>query len=123
VNVDEVLTGVRDSITVKRVFAEPYEKDGVTVIAAAAIGGGGGGGGGHDEKGQEGQGAGFGVGARPAGAYVIKGGEVVWRPAVDVNRLATMLGLVLMTLFLSRTKVARFRARARRARRPRRTAS
>jgi uncharacterized spore protein YtfJ len=117
VNVDEVLTGVRDSITVKRVFAEPYEKDGVTVIAAAAIGGGGGGGGGHDEKGQEGQGAGFGLGARPAGVYVIKGGEVAWRPAVDVNRLGTMFALVLIMLFVSRSKVARSRARGRRARR------
>jgi uncharacterized spore protein YtfJ len=116
VNVDEVLTGARDSITVKRVFAEPYEKDGVTVIAAASIGGGAGGGGGHDENGQEGQGAGFGVGARPAGVYVIKGGEVAWRPAVDVNRLGTMFALVLITLFLTRSKVARFKSRARRAR-------
>jgi uncharacterized spore protein YtfJ len=116
-NVDEVLTGVRDSITVRRVFAEPYEKDGVTVIAAAAVGGGGGGGSGHDEKGEEGQGAGFGVGARPAGVYVIKGGEVSWRPAVDVNRLGTMLALVLITLFVSRSKMARARARAHRARR------
>jgi uncharacterized spore protein YtfJ len=113
VNVDEVIGGARDSITVKRVFAEPYEKDGVTVIAAAAVGGAGGGGGGHDEKGQEGQGAGFGMGARPAGVYVIKGGDVVWRPAVDVNRLGTMLGLVLITFFLTRSKTARSRARAR----------
>ena len=111
-NVDELIGGARDSITVKRVFAEPYEKDGVTVIAAAAIGRAGGGGGGHDEKGQEGQGAGFGMGARPAGVYVIKGGEVAWRPAVDVNRLGTMLGLVLITLFVTRSKVARARARA-----------
>jgi len=113
VNVDEVIGGARDSITVKRVFAEPYEKDGITVIAAAAIGGAGGGGGGHDEKGQEGQGAGFGMGARPAGAYVIKGGDVAWRPAVDVNRLGTMLGLVLITFFLTRSRIARSRARAR----------
>jgi hypothetical protein len=44
-----------------RVFAEPYEKDGVTVIAAATVAGGAGGGGGHDERGQEGEGGGFGV--------------------------------------------------------------
>ncbi len=116
-NVDEVIGGARDAITVKRVFAEPYEKDGVTFIAAAAVGGAGGGGGGHDEKGQEGQGAGFGVAARPAGAYVIKGGEVLWRPAVDVNRLVTMSALVLITLFVTRAKVARSRARRRGPRR------
>jgi uncharacterized spore protein YtfJ len=117
VNVDEVMGGARDAITVKRVFAEPYEKDGVTVIAAAAISGGAGGGGGHDEKGQEGQGAGFGVGARPAGVYVIKGGDVTWRPAVDVNRLGTMCALVLITLFVTRSKIARSRARGRNRRR------
>jgi uncharacterized spore protein YtfJ len=116
VNVAEVIEGARDAITVKRVFGEPYEKDGVTVIAAAAVGGGAGGGGGHDEKGQEGQGAGFGLGARPAGVYVIKGGDVTWRPAVDVNRLATVIGLVLVTLFVSRSKIARSRARSRRPR-------
>ena len=85
--VAELATTVRDAITVSRVFAEPYEKDGVTVIAAATVVGGGGGGGGHDERGQEGEGGGLGVIARPAGAYVIKDGRVWWRPAVDVNRL------------------------------------
>ncbi|RFU21638.1 spore germination protein GerW family protein [Geodermatophilus marinus] len=113
---EEVLSGARDAITVKRVFAEPYEKDGVTVIPAAAVGGAGGGGSGHDEKGQEGQGAGFGMGARPAGVYVIKDGDVAWRPAVDVNRLAGVVGLVLVTFFLTRSRVARTRMRARRRR-------
>ena len=67
--VAELATTVRDAITVSRVFAEPYEQDGVTVIAAATVAGGAGGGGGHDERGQEGEGGGFGVRARPAGAY------------------------------------------------------
>ena len=62
--VAELVTTVRDAITVSRVFAEPYEKDGVTVIAAATVVGGAGGGGGHDERGQEGEGGGFGVSAR-----------------------------------------------------------
>jgi hypothetical protein len=64
--VAELATTVRDAITVSRVFAEPYEKDGVTVIAAATVAGGAGGGGGHDERGQEGEGGGFGVSARLA---------------------------------------------------------
>jgi uncharacterized spore protein YtfJ len=93
-NVDEVLAGARDAITVKRVFGDPVETDGVTVIPAARLGGGGGGGGDSDNNG----GAGFGLGARPVGAYVIKDGEVTWKPAIDVNRiiaLALVLGIVL----------------------------
>ena len=77
---EELVTTARDAITVKRVFAEPYEKDGVTVIPAAIVAGGGGGGGGHDEHGQEGEGGGFGVRSRPAGAYVLDGSTVRWRP-------------------------------------------
>jgi uncharacterized spore protein YtfJ len=92
-NVDEILSGARESITVKRVFGEPIEAEGVTVVPVAKVGGGGGGGGDGEDNG----GAGFGLAARPAGAYVIKGGEVTWKPAVDVNRLAVfafLLGLV-----------------------------
>lgn len=70
-NITEVFSTVKDTITVKRVFAEPYDKDGVTVIPAALVSGGGGGGSGHDEKGGEGEGGGFGVKGRPMGAYVI----------------------------------------------------
>jgi hypothetical protein len=73
--VAELASTIRDAITVSRVFAEPSEKDGVTVIAAATVVGGAGGGGGHDERGQEGEGGGFGVAARPAGAFVIKDGR------------------------------------------------
>ena len=58
--VAELATTVRDAITVSRVFAEPYEQDGVTVIAAATVAGGAGGGGGHDERGQEGEAAALG---------------------------------------------------------------
>jgi uncharacterized spore protein YtfJ len=91
-NVDELLSGAQDSISVKRVFGEPIEKDGTTVVPVATVFGGGGGGGDNDDNG----GLGFGVGAKAAGAYVIKDGEVAWKPAVDVNRLiglAFLLGL------------------------------
>ena len=43
-------------------------------------------------------GAGFGVQARPVGAWVIRDGEATWKPALDLNRLvlfAFLLGLVL----------------------------
>ena len=108
---EELVTTARDAITVKRVFAEPYEKDGVTLIPAAIVAGGGGGGGGHDEHGQEGEGGGFGVRSRPAGAYVVAGGSVRWRPAVDVNRVIAVLGAVVVAYLLSRPRTMRARAK------------
>src|SRR6185312_9380830 len=50
-DIQELLTHARDTMTVKQVFGEPYEKDGVTVIPVAAVGGGGGGGSG-EQKGE-----------------------------------------------------------------------
>ena len=82
-DVDEILRGAREAISVGRVFGEPHEEGGVTVIPAATVRGGGGGGGGDEHDG----GGGFGVMDRPAGAYVIKDGDVKWKPAVDPNRI------------------------------------
>ena len=82
-NIDEILAGARDAITVRRVYGEPIEQGGTTLVPAAAVRGGGGGGGDSEQNG----GGGFGLSARPVGAYVIRDGEVRWRPAVDVNRL------------------------------------
>ncbi len=82
-NVNEILEGARDAITVGRVYGEPIEQEGVTLVPAAVVGGGGGGGGDDTDNG----GAGFGLRARPAGAYVIRGQEVTWVPAVDVTRI------------------------------------
>lgn len=110
-NVDQLIATAREGMTVRRVFGEPYEKDGVTVIASARVSGGAGGGGGHDE-GQEGEGGGFGVQARPAGVYVIKEGQVSWLPAVDVNRAMVVVGVVLIALFATRARIAHFRSRA-----------
>jgi uncharacterized spore protein YtfJ len=109
--VNEVITSAQEAITVKRVYGQPIEKDGVTLIPAAIVGGGAGGGKGRDQKGQEGEGTGFGVGGRPAGVFVLKAGEVSWRPAVDPNRVIMTLGLVLVVYLLSRPRMARVRAR------------
>lgn len=98
-------------MTVRRVFGEPYEKNGITVIPGAMVSGGGGGGGGHDERGQEGEGGGFGMNARPAGAFVIKDGEVMWRPAVDVNRLLMVAGAVAVTSVITWGRLRRQRRR------------
>jgi len=107
---DDVLNSARDSFTVKRVYGEPYEKDGLTVIPAAAVRGGAGGGTGHDEKGQQGEGGGFGMTGRPAGAYVVKDGKVKWLPAVDPNRVFLMVGMAVIAYLLMRPRMARARA-------------
>jgi hypothetical protein len=39
--------------------------------------------------------------ARPAGAWVIKDGEAVWKPAIDVNRIVFMGQLTAIVLFLA----------------------
>lgn len=82
-DIDELLRGAQDAIAAKRVYGEPVERDAVTVIPAASVGGGGGGGGDSEHNG----GGGFGLKARPVGAYVISGDGVEWKPAVDVQRL------------------------------------
>lgn len=82
-NVDEMLTGVRDAMRAQTVFSDAIERDGMTVIPAAKVRGGGGGG----EDTEHNGGGGFGIAAKPAGAYVIRGGEVEWQPAIDVNRI------------------------------------
>jgi uncharacterized spore protein YtfJ len=92
-NVDELLSEARESMSVKKVFGDAIEENGVTVIPVAKVGGGGGGGSDNEGNG----GAGFGLAARPAGAYVIKDGEVTWKPAANPN--AQILGWQLVTAF------------------------
>ena len=95
-DVMEAISGARDAITVKRVYGEPYERDGVAVIPAAAVMGGGGGGSGDEGDGATGSGGGFGLRARPVGAFLVRGEEVRWEPAMDLNRIilgGQLLGL------------------------------
>lgn len=108
--VEQIIGTARDSLTVRRVYGDPWQQDGLIVIPAASVLGGGGGGEGHDPKGQDGQGGGFGVSARPAGAFVIKDGTVTWRPALDPNRVVLVLGAMGIAYLLSRPRVLRARA-------------
>jgi uncharacterized spore protein YtfJ len=107
-DIQDTLSKAQDAITVKRVYGEPYERDGIVFIPAAEVRGGAGGGGGQNpEADASGSGGGFGIDARPVGAYVIADGEVRWSPAVDVNRLAlrsmfTLLGVVYLLRFVFR---------------------
>ncbi|MEV6299958.1 spore germination protein GerW family protein [Actinoplanes sp. NPDC051861] len=121
-----------DAATAARVFGTPVEKDGVVVVPVAIVSGGGGGGsgsgtaaakaaaatgddsadgaGGKDQEG-EGSGGGFGFSARPAGVFVLRNGEVTWKPAVDVNKIVMGGQLVLITALLVARSVIRRRRR------------
>ena len=110
-DVQEAVTRARDAVSVNRVFGEPYEKNGVTVIPAARIMGGGGGGLQDGREGAPGSGfgSGFGMAGRPAGVFVIKGDKVRWQPAVDPNLI--VLVLLLMCLTVLRVVLRRRRRR------------
>lgn len=110
--IEEVLNTANETITVKRVFGEPYERNGVVVIPAARVGGGAGGGGGEgpDDQGH-GEGSGFGVSAKPAGAFVIRGDKVQWQPSVDVNRILIGAQMVAVVALLTVRAIVRTRTR------------
>jgi uncharacterized spore protein YtfJ len=104
----------RDSLTVSKLYGEPVERDGVTVIPVAVVRGGGGGGHGEgpgpDGVGTgSGTGGGFGLAAKPAGMFVIAGGSVSWRPSVDVNRIVLGAQVVMIVALLVLRSVLRSR--------------
>ncbi|NMO17529.1 hypothetical protein HPC49_25390 [Pyxidicoccus fallax] len=121
-DVNDIIDRARDSITVKRVYGEAIQQDGITVIPAALVVGGGGGGSGEapalQQAGVEGgaqkgsgTGGGFGVRAKPAGAFVIREGKVAWVPAVDANRIVRgaqlLVGTALILFGISRLRSTR----------------
>lgn len=113
-DVQQLLGQARDALTIKRVFGEPYEKDGITVLPTAKVMGGAGGGSGQGPDGEgKGEGGGFGMRARPVGVFVIRGDDVSWRPAVDVNRLILGAQVVAVVALLALRSIVRTRARAR----------
>jgi uncharacterized spore protein YtfJ len=132
--IDELLAHGRDAMTVGRVFGDPIERDGVTIIPVANVMGGGGGGGdaasfqmgaAADQTASDGDadpeastgptaterglGAGFGIRATPAGVYVITDGRVRWEPALDLTRIAIMGQIVAIVLLLVVRSVLRSR--------------
>ena len=108
-DVGKLLTKASEDLSVRRAFGTAYEKDDLLIIPVALVAGGGGGGSarprhrdpvaGPDSLPEEGPeddatpqdsertdaGGGFGGLVLPAGAYVVKGGQVRWVPAVDVT--------------------------------------
>jgi uncharacterized spore protein YtfJ len=114
----DLLARITDNATVHRVYGEPYQRDGVTVIPAAEIRAGGGVGRGSGQQPEtgagEGEGGGVGLTARPVGAYVIKDGTVTWEPAFDLSRVVLRGQLVGVVALLSLRWIVRALRRPRR---------
>ena len=86
----ETIRDVIDGAAAGRVFGVPITRDGLTLLPVAKVSGAGGGGGGtspadgHDASGS---GGGMATSAKPLGVFVVKEGNVGWRPAVDINKV------------------------------------
>lgn len=100
-DVSELLDRARENFGVSRVFGAPITSGDALVIPVARIQGGAGGGGGKGTEESNGMGAGYGISARPAGAYIVRGEKVSWRPAVDVNRVILGAQLVAATALIA----------------------
>jgi len=107
--VEELMERCGDHLNVRRVFGEPVERDGVTVIPVAVVMGAGGGGSAPGEDEDCGEGSGFGMCARAIGVYTIQDGKVRFVPAVDL----AVLGVTALALT---TVVGRALSRRRRRR-------
>ena len=109
-DVENLLAKTSDSISVRRAFGTAYEKDGMLIMPVAMVAGGGGAGIASprrrnsaarpdsppgesvmaddaipQDSGRMDASGGFGGLVLPSGAYVVKGDEVRWVPAVDVT--------------------------------------
>lgn len=95
----------------KYIYAEPVERNGVTVIpvAKAAYGFGGGSG---KKEGEEGSGGGGGVAITPVGYIEMKNGETRFRQIIDSAALVSLMtigSLSLLTAFWGVSKILHFR--------------
>ena len=130
-DVETLLAKTSDHLSVRRAFGTAYEKDGMLIIPGAVVAGGGGAGtalprrsspaaraDGPPQESAAAQdsarmeaGGGFGGLVLPSGAYVVRGEEVRWVPAVD----ATIVVLASLSLVrvLARTWARRRRRRGR----------
>ncbi len=103
----DLVVDLADRLREHQVFGAPVQHDGVTVVPVAEVRGGGGVGG-RSKPGAEGNG-GFGLIARPVGAWVIRDGEVTWRPALDLNRTILAGNLVALVALFALWRVLRRR--------------
>jgi len=84
--VQDILDKARETVSVREVYGEPYERNGVTIIPVARVMGAGGGGSGTGGEG-EGSGHGYALKSEPVGVYVIKGDQVSFQPAVNLDKI------------------------------------
>ncbi len=119
-DVENLLVKASDNLSVRRAFGTAYERDGMLIIPVAIVAGGGGGGTARraahdtapqDNSGRTDAGGGFGGLVLPSGAYVVKGDQVRWVPAVD----ATIVVLASLSLVrvLARSWIRRRRHHSR----------
>jgi uncharacterized spore protein YtfJ len=113
----ELISGARDAVSVRRVYGDPYEKNGLTLIPAATVRGGGGGGVGdrQDDEPAAGRGGGFGLVARPSGAWIIEDGHATWKPAIDVNRIVMGGQVIALTAIIITGRILRTQSHRRHA--------
>jgi uncharacterized spore protein YtfJ len=116
-NANEILEQARDTFTVRRVFGEPIERDGLVLVPVAAVQGGAGAGSGEGRQAEDapastGSGGGWGGTARPVGVYVIEHGKVRWEPAIDVGRVILGAQVVMVVGLLVLRSVLRARRRS-----------
>ena len=97
-DIEAVLAKATEHVSAGRSFGPIIERDDCTVIPASYVisAGGGGGGEGPDQHGGTGSGSGVGNFALswPIGAYVVRGGEARWVPAIDATRVALAVVVV-----------------------------
>lgn len=114
----DLVTRAQDVLTVRRVFGEPIERNGVMIVPVVRFAAGGGAGSGEGGPGRDGglggergSGGGYGLKVIPAGVFVIRDGGVRWRPAVDVNRVVLGGQLVVVVALLTLRLYMKLRAR------------
>jgi uncharacterized spore protein YtfJ len=137
-DVENILAKASEHLTVRRAFGSAYEKDGMLIIPVALVAGGGGGGTGtartrggdsaarpdgppgagpvghhpaSQDSGRPDAGGGFGGLVLPSGAYVVKGDQVRWVPAVDAT--IVILASLSLVRVLARVWTRRRRRRSR----------
>jgi uncharacterized spore protein YtfJ len=117
---ETVIGEAKDALTIKRVFGEPYEKNGVTIIPTAHVQGGAGAGAGEGTSPSKedgtpmtgsGQGGGFGMNAKATGVFVVKGDEVRFQPAIDVNKIIIGAQIVAVVALLAMRAIVKARHR------------
>ncbi len=105
-----IVNQIQEQFSAGIVYAGAVDNDGAVVVPAARVFGGGGGG----SDAAQGEGGGFGLMAMPAGAWVIRGGDAEWKPAIDITAIVLGAQLVGLSYFFFSWLKTRAKARTQR---------